>query len=469
MAIAQMPPADGPNRSPPLLPAPPRRGPGVRRLNRVPVLFFVGGAMLVVAAIGYTYRDRMMQAVANAQTADQKKPEPANGAAVLSGAPLGGEVQSAVNRPANPHPAQQPPEQQAQVTAAPSDRNGTGQPQGDDDAAKARQQAWQAYYAQVQQLQKDRLSAAQSAMTADTGLTNSQQLGGPGAASGGAGTGQAVPGMPPPAAPPGYGGTATVPSGYGAGFGLPVSAPAQVDAPGQREKRAFLAQSGDTTGASDDLQATLRDPSSPYLVMAGTTIPAVMVGGINSDMPGMVIGQVAENVYDTATGGYLLIPQGARLIGQYDNSVSMGQTRVGVIWNRIIYPDAESIDLGTMEGADQGGYAGFHDLVNTHFWSKIGNALLISIAGAGVQLSQPQAVNGQNYNSQQIAAAALGQQFGELGQEYARAGLSIPNTLEIRPGYRFVVMVNKDMHLRPYVDRRTSGGTMPISLGPMMQ
>jgi type IV secretion system protein VirB10 len=428
--------------------------------------------MLVVAAIGYTYRDRMMQAVANAQTAEQKKPEPANGAAVLNGAPLGGEVQSAVFRPANPHTAQQSPEQQAQVTAAPSDRNRTGQAQGDDDAAKARQQAWQAYYAQVQQLQKDRLSAAQSAMTADTGLTNSQQLaanGGPGAASGGAGAGQTVPGMPPPAALPGYGGAAAVPSGYGPGLGVPVNSPAQVDAPGQREKQAFLAQSGDTTGASDDLQATLRDPSSPYLVMAGTTIPAVMVGGINSDMPGMVIGQVAENVYDTATGSYLLIPQGARLIGQYDNSVSMGQTRVGVIWNRIIYPDAESIDLGTMEGADQGGYAGSHDLVNTHFWSKIGNALLISIAGAGVQLSQPQAVNGQNYNSQQIAAAALGQQFGELGQEYARAGLSIPNTLEIRPGYRFVVMVNKDMHLRPYVDRRTVGAFLPVNLGPTMQ
>jgi type IV secretory pathway VirB10-like protein len=473
MGNSQMPLVDGPDRSPSLLPAPPRRGTGVRRLNRVPILFFVGGAMLVVAAIGYTYRDRMMQAIADAQTADQRKPEPANGAAVLNGAPVDGEVQSAVARPANPHPAQQPPEQQAQATAAPSDRNGAGQAQGDDEAAKARQQAWQTYYTQVQQLQKDRLSAAQSAMTADTGLSNSQQQlaanGGPGTASGGAGAGQAVPDMPPPGTPPGYGGAAAVPSGYGAGVGLPVYSPLQVDGPGQREKQAFLAQPGDTTGASDDLQATLRGPSSPYLVMAGTTIPAVMVGGINSDMPGMVIGQVAENVYDTATGSYLLIPQGARLIGQYDNSVSMGQTRVGVIWNRIIYPDAESIDLGTMEGADQGGYAGFHDLVNTHFWSKIGNALLISIAGAGVQLSQPQAVNGENYNSQQIAAAALGQQFGELGQEYARAGLSIPNTLEIRPGYRFVVMVNKDMHLRPYVDRRAVGSFLPVNLGPTMQ
>ena len=183
----------------------------------------------------------------------------------------------------------------------------------------------------------------------------------------------------------------TAPGTYPGGFGLPTYPPARVDASAQREKQAFLNQPGDVTGTSDDLQATLRDPSSPYLVMAGTAIPAVMVGGINSDLPGMVIGQVAENVYDTATGRFLLIPQGSRLIGSYDNMVSNGQTRVGVIWNRVIFPDTESIDLGSMEGADQGGYAGFHDQVNTHFWSKIGNALLISIAGAGVQLSQPQA------------------------------------------------------------------------------
>jgi type IV secretory pathway VirB10-like protein len=103
-----------------------------------------------------------------------------------------------------------------------------------------------------------------------------------------------------------------------------------------------------------------------------------------------------------------------------------------------------------LPGADEGGYAGFHDQVNTHLWAKLGNAVLISIGAAGVQLSQPQAVNGQNYNSQQIAAGALGQQFGELGQEYARAGLAIPNTLEIKAGYRFVVMVNKDIVLRPW-------------------
>jgi len=460
-------PPDGPDRSPPLLSPPPRRGRGVRRLNRVPVLLFVGGAMLLVAAVGYTYRERMAQAAANVRAADQKRPEPASSAAILNDAPSTGEVQAAVYRPPRLPPTRQQSSPQTHATSAPSDHGGTESAQPDEDATKARQQAWQTYYVQLAQVQKARLSAARSAMTANTGLTNGQQSasnGGSAAATGGVETSQtgAVPGSPTS-----YAGAPAAAGGYG--FGLPVYPPAQVDATGQREKQAFLAQPGDTTGASDDLQATLREPSSPYLVMAGTAIPAVMVGGINSDMPGMIVGQVAENVYDTATGRYLLIPQGAKLIGQYDNSVSIGQVRVAVIWTRIIYPDGESIDLGSMEGADQGGYAGFHDRVDTHFWSKIGNALLISIAGAGVQLSQPQAVNGQNYNSQQIAAAALGQQFGELGQEYARAGLSIPNTLEIRPGYRFVVMVNKDMHLRPYVDPRTAGKALPVSLGPMVR
>jgi len=457
---------DKPEQSPGLLSPPPSRGPGVRRLNRLPILLGVGAAMLVVAAIGYTYRERLMQSVANAQQAASHKPEPASGAAVLDNAPIGGEVQPAVaNMPLTSRTTASPAHPVQQTEAMPSDQGVSGG-QGEDEAAKARREAWQTYYQQLAQLQKARLTAATSALTADTTLNQNQggqqPTSNPGASpspvaqvpdAGGNGIG--VP--PPPGAP------------YPSSFGLPAYPPVRVDASAQREKQAFLNQPGDMTGSSDDLQATLRDPSSPYLVMAGTAIPAVMVGGINSDLPGMVIGQVTENVYDTATGRFLLIPQGSRLIGSYDNMVSNGQTRVGVIWNRIIFPDTESIDLGSMEGADQGGYAGFHDLVNTHFWSKIGNALLISIAGAGVQLSQPAPpVNGY-YSSQQIAAAALGQQFGELGQEYARAGLSIPNTLEIRPGYRFVVMVNKDMHLRPYVDQRTVISGTSVNIGPVVQ
>jgi type IV secretion system protein VirB10 len=437
---------DGPERSPVMLAPTPRRGRGVRRLNRVPIMIGVGGACLVAAAIGYTYHERTLQAAANAAQEAEHRPQPANGAAILSGAPVDGEIRPVVYRPPAPPPARQPDQQAGSL---PSDHAGTAGVSGEDDAKKAREEAWRNYYAELAELEKDNLAAAKSAMTASTGLgsDNGSSLAGtaatpmpaadtPGLASGA------------PAAS-GYSAASAAPPVYGTGVaGYPILPPAQTDAAAQREKQAFLGQPG-TTGQSDYLQAIRQAPISSYEVKAGTVIPAVMIGGVNSDVPGTIVGQVAENVYDSATGRYLLIPQGAKLVGTYDNSVSQGQSRVVVVWNRMIYPDASSIDLGAMAGADQAGYGGFHDQVNTHLWGRLGNALLISIAAAGVQLSQPQAVNGQNYNSQQIAAAALGQQFGELGQEYARAGLAIPNTLKIRPGYRFVVMVTKDMVLQP--------------------
>jgi type IV secretion system protein VirB10 len=121
-----------------------------------------------------------------------------------------------------------------------------------------------------------------------------------------------------------------------------------------------------------------------------------------------------------------------------------------------------------MPAADQSGFAGLHDQVETHFWEKFGNAIILTIGGAGIQLSQGTGQSTNGYNAQQIGAAAIGQQFGELGQEYARSGLSIPNTLRIRNGYNFVVLVTKDMVLRPYVDRRSTA-VQPVNLGAPLQ
>ena len=144
-------------------------------------------------------------------------------------------------------------------------------------------------------------------------------------------------------------------------------------------------------------------------------------------------GQVSENVYDTATGRYILIPQGAKLVGTYDNSVTTGQERVLIAWTRIIYPDASSLDLGKMPGADEGGFAGFHDQVDDHFLKVFGNAILLSVVSAGVQLSQGNANNQTSgLTTQQTIAAALGQQLGQLGQE-RRAG-----TCRYSPRSKFV-------------------------------
>lgn len=220
----------------------------------------------------------------------------------------------------------------------------------------------------------------------------------------------------------------------------------------QSEKRDFLNAAYET---DNELSHQRQSPRSAYEVVAGTVIPAVMISGLNSDLPGQIVAEVRENVYDTATGGYLIIPQGAKLVGNYDSKVSYGQSRVLTTWHRIVYPDASSVDLGTMPGSDQSGYSGFKDRVDNHYLRIIGSAALLSLFSAGIQLSQPQPTTSSSgsttaYSSQQVVAAALGQQLGELGEEVTRRNLEIQPTLEIRPGYLFNVMVTKDLNLTPW-------------------
>ncbi|WLT40252.1 hypothetical protein NON20_23990 (plasmid) [Synechocystis sp. B12] len=213
------------------------------------------------------------------------------------------------------------------------------------------------------------------------------------------------------------------------------------------EKSAWL----DSPPAAKDYLPTGRKPLvSAFEVKAGTVIPGVMIGGINSDLPGQIIGQVSENVWDTATGRHLLIPQGSRLLGTYSNQVTRGQSRVLVGWQRIIYPDGSSLDIEGMPGVDQAGAGGFRDKVNNHYGRVFGDALLMSLFAAGIQLSQPEAQVGGSYDSQQIVAASLGQQLGQAGMQITQRNLNIQPTLEIRPGYRFNVMVTRDFVVRPW-------------------
>lgn len=156
-------------------------------------------------------------------------------------------------------------------------------------------------------------------------------------------------------------------------------------------------------------------------------------------------------MYDSATGKHLLIPAGAKLIGVYDNQVTRGQSRVLVAWTRIVYPDASTLELGSMPGADQGGYAGMKDKVNRHYWRVFGDAMMLSLFSAGIQLSQPNDDTiGTGPTSQEIVAASIGQQLGQTGMQITQQNLRIQPTLEIRPGLRFNVMVNKDIILRPW-------------------
>ena len=194
-------------------------------------------------------------------------------------------------------------------------------------------------------------------------------------------------------------------------------------------------------------------PRSPYELRAGAVLPATLISGINSDLPGQIMAQVAQDVYDTPTGKHLLIPQGSRLVGTYNNGVVYGQERVLVAWTRIVFPDGKALDIGSMPGTDGGGYAGFADQVNHHYVRLFASAILMSAVTAGVTYSQRQSDGGDSdrTDASSVLSEALGQQLGQATAQLLSKNLSIAPTIEIRPGYRFNVIVTKDLTFsKPY-------------------
>jgi type IV secretory pathway VirB10-like protein len=195
-------------------------------------------------------------------------------------------------------------------------------------------------------------------------------------------------------------------------------------------------------------------PRSPYELRAGFVIPATLISGINSELPGQLMAQVSQDVYDTPSGKHRLIPQGSRLVGTYTNDVAYGQSRILVVWQRIVFPDGKAMDIGAMPGADGAGYTGLKDQVNNHYIRLFGSAFLMSGVTAGIALSQPET---RNFNARPTASSAmseaLGQQLGQVTAQLIARNLNIAPTLEIRPGYRFNVIVIKDMTFsKPYAD-----------------
>lgn len=214
----------------------------------------------------------------------------------------------------------------------------------------------------------------------------------------------------------------------------------------QDHKQAFVANGGDTATRNP---ASLQLPASPYQVMAGTIIPAALVTGINSGLPGQVIANVTEAVYDTATGRFLLIPQGSRLIGRYDSQVSFGQRRVLLVWTRLILPDTSSISLDRLPGIDPAGYAGLEDGVDWHWDRILAGAALSTLLGVGAELAAPNN-SGSNGGITVAVRQSAQDTVNQTGQEITKRNVSIQPTLTIRPGFPMRVMVNKDLILRPY-------------------
>jgi type IV secretion system protein VirB10 len=227
----------------------------------------------------------------------------------------------------------------------------------------------------------------------------------------------------------------------------------------QDQKEAFLTRGSD---AATSNSGTLQAPVSPYTVMAGTIIPAALVTGINSDLPGQIIAEVTQPVYDTASGHYLLIPQGSRLIGRYDSQVAFGQRRVLLVWLRLVLPDTSSIALDKLPGIDPAGYAGLEDGVDWHWGRILSGAALSTLLGVSSELavSNEGNVNG-NGNTVLALRDSAQDTVNQVGQEITRRNLNIQPTLTVRPGFQVNVMVNKDLLLRPYQPLFIQRGAMP--------
>jgi type IV secretion system protein VirB10 len=213
----------------------------------------------------------------------------------------------------------------------------------------------------------------------------------------------------------------------------------------QAMKEAFLSRAR-TLPTEDYLKSTRTAPLSKYEIKAGWEIPAILEQALNSDLPGELKALVSSNVYDTASGRYLLIPQGARLVGVYNSRIGYGQDGVQVIWDRIIYPDASSLDLAGMVGQDAHGFSGFRETVDHHYKRLVGFAVLTSLFAAASEISQNQNRSLLTYPTPaQLAGSAVGQQASELGAQVTRRNLNVQPTIKIGIGYRFNVRVNRDI------------------------
>lgn len=211
----------------------------------------------------------------------------------------------------------------------------------------------------------------------------------------------------------------------------------------QLHKLSFLDGKADTSIYNPH---RLESPVSPYQLMAGTIIPASLVTGLNSDLPGLTIAQVTENVYDTVTGRFLLIPQGTRLIGKYDSVVAFGQKRALVVWQRLILPNGTSILVDNLPATDEAGYAGLEDEVDFHTWQLLKGIGLATLIGVGTELSF-----GDQENDLVAAIRESAQQnTSRSGDTLVQKTLDIQPTITVRPGWPVRIIVSKDMVLKPY-------------------
>ena len=217
----------------------------------------------------------------------------------------------------------------------------------------------------------------------------------------------------------------------------------------QEKKQDFLAAQ-QSKASKIYLSEQLQEPVSPYELVAGSIIPTALITGINTDLPGQIIGQVRENVYDSISGNHLIIPQGTKLLGQYDSVVSYGQERVLIAWEYLIFPNGKSLSLRGMQGADLSGFTGVKDKVNNHYIRTFASVILSSIISVAATNSTGNA-QGENPSDSSLYGAGISTSASSASNKLLDRNLNIQPTLTVRPGHILNVLVNKTLVLEPYI------------------
>lgn len=389
---------------------------GVRRLNRLPLFVGMAVGIIVVSLLAYAVHQRGQQTTLEEANSEQQRKADTMAPEAMSSGYAGAEIPAA--RPPEP-PAAAAAEVAAVPAAAPAaaaTASPAPPPRRPDPLEEQRKRQ-----------EQKRLQMYYGALEAPIDVNFGKQLSS--APSGNTG----LPGQTPTSRHDRYRDALAQLAGAG-----------EQDPNFQDSKNAFLQNTSPKTPMIFGRDHTLL----PTEIRSGTVIPAVMVTGINSDLPGMIKAQVSQNVYDTATGKLLMIPQGTQLVGTYDSKVSFGQDRVLVVWNRLIMPDASAVELGNMPGSDMAGYAGLADEVDHHYFRIFGSALLMSVVSAGFAIATD---DDDRDDNEQSAQSEVARTMAQTTDRILQRNLNLQPTITIRPGLKFNVFVNKDIRfLEPY-------------------
>ena len=270
----------------------------------------------------------------------------------------------------------------------------------------------------------------------------------------GSGSGLRAPGQPPsilanapsvPAAPPA---NANNWMKSGIGFAVAAAQAANQSKPAAGNVTPAAAPASGTNAGSSRIGVVQQSP--PNTILAGSVIPVTLITGINSDVPGDVVAQVRQDVYDTVTGSKLLIPQGSRLIGVYDGNTKNGQSRIGVAFIRIIFPDGNYVEIDKQRGTDSSGYPGLADQVNNHTGKLVSAGVMTSLLSAAAQIAAGNTNTSTNSTFGQLAVQGAATNIMNAGGELLKRDMQVTPTISIRPGMQFSVFINKDLTLPGY-------------------